>query len=159
MYSLLIFSKLRYNLLFPDLPVLKKFQDDFKRFIVTGGRLSDDEAFKRKNGFTVSDFLQIRRNCAQSLRRIADHIETVTRNTGIAKTASGLAVIGGILALPFTGGGSFTAVMGGVTGWDYPLLYALAITLVTVFVLFVGRKARLNVKKSKNLELVEAKYI
>ena len=116
--SFLIFSKLRYNLFFPDLPVLKKFQDDFKRFIVTGGRLSDDEAFKKKNGFTVSDFLQIRRNCAKSLRRIADHIETVTRNTGIAKTTSGLAVIGGILAFPFTGGGSLAAVVGGVTGWD-----------------------------------------
>ena len=89
----------------------------------------------------MSDFLQIRRNCAQSLRRIADHIETVTRNTGIAKTASGLAVIGGILALPFTGGGSFTAVMGGVTGWNYLLLYALAITLVTLLVFFAGRRA------------------
>lgn len=117
LYSFLIFSKLRYNLFFPDLTVLKKFQDDFKRFIVTGGRLSDDEAFKRKNGFTLSDFLQTRRNCAQSLRRIADHIETVTRNTGIAKTTSGLAVIGGILALPFTGGGSLAAFVGGVTGW------------------------------------------
>ena len=140
MISFFIFSKLRYNLFFPDLPVLKKFQDDFKRFIVTGGRLSDDEAFKKKNGFTVSDFLQIRRNCAKSLRRIADHIETVTRNTGIAKTTSGLAVIGGILALPFTGGGSFAAVVGGVTGWDYLLLYALTITLVTLCVVFVGRR-------------------
>lgn len=104
------------NLFFPDLPVLKKFQEDFERFIVTGGRLSDDEAFKRENGFTVSDFLQTRRDCAQSLRRIADHIETVTRNTGFARTTGGLAVIGGLLALPFTGGGSFGVVLSGMTG-------------------------------------------
>ena len=81
----------------------------------------DGEAFKRKNGFTVSDFLKIRRNCADSLRRIADHIEKVTCQTGIARTGGALAVIGSFFALPFTAGATLPLMLTAVAGWDYLL--------------------------------------
>lgn len=105
--------------------VLEKFQDDFKNVVFLCSVLSDDVAFKEKHGFSQTEYVQNRRDCAESLRSIANHIEKVTRDVGIAKTTggstaivSGAAVIGGILAAPFTAGASLALTIGGIAGWD-----------------------------------------
>ncbi|KAJ3266947.1 hypothetical protein HDU77_008292 [Chytriomyces hyalinus] len=85
--------------------------------------MADNEAFHSDFDFTMPEYLQLRYDSAKSLRVTADHIEDVVRGSGIARTAgggvaiaSGLAVIGGIVAAPFTLGMSLGLTIGGLTG-------------------------------------------
>ena len=105
----------------------------------------------------MSEFLQTRRNCAESLRRIAGHIEADTRNTGIVDTTRQVFVIGAYLGLVCADHVGIKAVMGGVTGWDY-LLLCLHYNSVCLFLVeghdayvyqIMCKKKRI---KSKNLE-------
>ena len=58
--------------------------------------------------------------CYSKLNELADHVEKVTFDTGIAKTtgggvgiAGGLCIVGGLIAAPFTAGLSLGLTIGG----------------------------------------------
>ena len=60
------------------------------------------------------------RKCHSQLRQLADHIEKVTFDTGVAKTtgggidiAGGLSAVGGLIFAPITGGLSLGLTIGG----------------------------------------------
>ena len=61
------------------------------------------------------------KRCGYKINKLANHIEKVAYDTGIARTtggglgiASGVMAIGGILAAPFTAGASLALTIGGV---------------------------------------------
>ena len=61
------------------------------------------------------------KRCGYKINKLANHIEKVAYDTGIARTtggglgiASGAMAIGGILAAPFTAGASLALTIGGV---------------------------------------------
>ena len=60
--------------------------------------------------------------CYSKLNELADHVEKVTFDTGIAKTtgggvgiAGGLCIVGGLIAAPFTAGLSLGLTIGGAS--------------------------------------------
>ena len=65
--------------------------------------------------------LLLGKRCGYKINKLANHIEKVAYDTGIARTtggglgiASGIIAIGGILAAPFTAGTSLALTVGGV---------------------------------------------
>ena len=87
------------------------------------GFISNDEVFKKEHGFSMTEYIGLRRSCSNEIRELADSIERVVRDTGIARTtggsvavASGAAALGGILLAPFTAGASLALTVGGIAG-------------------------------------------
>ena len=80
---------------------LRNFQEtlvDVTRLI---GFLSNDEVFKKEHGFSMTEYISLRRSCANQIREVASSIERVVRDTGIAKTTGGsVAVVSELLLLP-----------------------------------------------------------
>ena len=102
---------------------LRQFQETLLSVTRLLGFLSNDKIFKQQNGFSMPKYLDQRRSCADEMRDVADSIESVVRDTGIARTAggavgaaSGAAVLGGILLAPFTAGASLALTVGGIVG-------------------------------------------
>lgn len=106
-----------------DNKVLDEFKEAFISLTQLFGLMCDDEVFRKEYGFTMTEFLNLRHSCANKIHEVADNIERVVRDTGIAKTtggsvavASGAATIGGILLAPFTAGASLALTVGGIVG-------------------------------------------
>lgn len=131
---------------------LRKFKDTL--IAVTGifGFLSNDEVFEKEHGFSMKVYIGLRRSCANEIRGVADNIERVVRDTGIARAAggsvavvAGAAALGGVLLAPFTAGASLVLTVGGIVGG-----VAAAATTVTAAIIKdtkVNKKAK-EVKKS-----------
>lgn len=97
--------------------------EPFKVLLENTALLSEAAAMKREFGFTFDEFISQRRILARGIDEIATNIEEVVHNTGIARTTgggvgilSGAAIIGGILAAPFSGGLSLGLTIGGAAG-------------------------------------------
>ena len=102
---------------------LLEFKKTFLAVTQILGFISNDEIFKREHGFSMTEYINLRRSCANEIREVADRIERVVRDTGIARTtggsvavASGAAAIGGILLAPFTAGTSLALTVAGIAG-------------------------------------------
>ncbi|KAJ3068960.1 hypothetical protein HDU98_007938 [Podochytrium sp. JEL0797] len=62
--------------------------DQFKHHILEATGLiafMSDPAFKQQNGFSMTDYFDLRRSIADSIRETGNHIKMVVRDTGIAK--------------------------------------------------------------------------
>ncbi|CAE7515277.1 APOL3, partial [Symbiodinium sp. CCMP2456] len=82
--------------------------------------LTDDEALRLSCGFTVEELLAKRRLAGDLLRELAEHLDRVCRDTGIARTTGGgTAILGGVLGAaglvlaPVSGGTSMTLSLTG----------------------------------------------
>lgn len=102
---------------------LQEFKEHFLSITQLLGFLSNDDIFKKEHGFSMTEYISERRSCANSLHEVADSIEKVVHDTGIARTtggsvavASGAAALGGILLAPFTAGTSLALTVGGIVG-------------------------------------------
>ena len=100
---------------------LGEFQEVFLSLIELLGFISNDEIFKQKHGFSMTEYIALRRYCSKKIREVAGHIERVVRDTGIAKTTGGAAAVvsgasalGGLLLAPFTAGTSLVLTVGGI---------------------------------------------
>ena len=102
---------------------LKEFKETFLEVTQLLGFISHDKVFRQEHGFSMTDYVDERRSCSSNLREIADSVERVVRDTGIARTTggavgviSGAAAIGGLILAPFTAGISLFLTVGGVAG-------------------------------------------
>jgi len=82
--------------------------------------LTDEEALRQSCGFTVEELLAQRRLAASLLHELAEHLDRVCRDTGIARTTGGgTAILGGVLGAaglvlaPVSGGTSMTLSLTG----------------------------------------------
>ena len=110
--------------------------------------ISNDEIFKREHGFSMTEYTKMRRSCADEIREVADGIERVVRDTGIARTTgggvavvAGAAALGGILLAPFTASASLAFTVGGIAGG-----VASAATTLTAAII---KDAKVNEKAKK----------
>ena len=94
--------------------IFKDYQDDFKEVIFLCGLLSDDEAFRKTHGFSLEEYVIIRRTLTDSLRNITILIEEVLRKS--FNKIAGLSVLCGILAAPFIGIPALFGIAGGIIG-------------------------------------------
>lgn len=106
-----------------DDEALREFKETLLAVTQLLGFMSNDTVFKQEHGFSMSEYMHLRRSSATEIREVADNIERVVRDTGIARTTggsaavvSGLATFGGIIAAPFTAGASLALTVGGIAG-------------------------------------------
>ena len=106
-----------------DDEALQEFKEVFLSLTQLFGFITNDEIFKKEHGFSMTEYISLRRSCANEIREVADNIERVVRDTGIARTtggavavASGAATLGGIILAPFTAGASLALTVGGIAG-------------------------------------------
>ena len=108
-----------------DVPILSAEVEEFQSaFVETVSELaifSDDKLFEEKYGFTLSSYLKSKHELAKSLRETARQLKKVSKDTGIARIVggstgifSGLCVIGGIAAVPFSAGASLGLAAAGL---------------------------------------------
>jgi len=100
---------------------VEKFQENFRSVVDNTAYLLDDAKFKQDHGFSFAEYVTKGKRCGYKINKLANHIEKVAYDTGIARTtggglgiASGAMAIGGILAAPFTAGASLALTIGGV---------------------------------------------
>eukprot|EP00986_Skeletonema_menzelii_P014252 scaffold9210_cov80-Skeletonema_menzelii.AAC.5 len=93
---------------------LSNFDDTARDIAIFG----DDTLFEETYGFTMSRYLSNKRDLVISLRKAAEQLTKVSKDTGIAQTvggsvgiASGLAILGGLGASVFTGGASLALAL------------------------------------------------
>eukprot|EP00984_Skeletonema_dohrnii_P030630 scaffold22277_cov70-Skeletonema_dohrnii-CCMP3373.AAC.5 len=100
-----------------DGPILSAEVEEFQSALVeTVTELvifSDDKLFEEKYGFTLTSYLKSKRELSKSLRKSAKQLKKVSKDTGITRIVgggtgifSGICVLGGIAAAPFSGGAS-----------------------------------------------------
>ena len=106
-----------------DDEALREFKEALMAVTQLFGFLSNDDVFKKEHGFSMTEYIDLRRSCTNEIREVADSIERVVRDTGIARTtggsvavASGAATLGGLLLAPFTAGASLALTVGGIAG-------------------------------------------
>lgn len=98
-----------------DGPILSAEVEEFQSALVeTVTELvifSDDKLFEEKYGFTLTSYLKSKREPSKSLRKSAKQLKKVSKDTGITRIVgggtgifSGIWVLGGIAAAPFSGG-------------------------------------------------------
>ena len=108
-----------------DEPILstevKEFQSAFVETVTELAIFSDDKLFEEKYGFTLTSYLKSKRELAKSLRKAAKQLKKVSKDTGITRIVggstgiiSGLCVIGGIAAVPFSAGASLGLAAAGL---------------------------------------------
>ena len=108
-----------------DVPILsaevEEFQSAFVETVTELAIFSDDKLFEEKYGFTLSSYLKSKHELAKSLRETARQLKKVSKDTGIARIVggstgiiSGLCVIGGIAAIPFSAGASLGLAAAGL---------------------------------------------
>ena len=75
--------------------------------------LIDDNEMRAEHGFSMTDYIQRRRELSRDLRTMADELERKMREVGILKTTggatgilSGFLALGGIFLAPVTAGAS-----------------------------------------------------
>jgi len=108
-----------------DGPILSAEVEEFQSALVeTVTELvifSDDKLFEEKYGFTLTSYLKSKRELSKSLRKSAKQLKKVSKDTGITRIVgggtgifSGLCVLGGIAAAPFSGGASLALAASGL---------------------------------------------
>lgn len=85
--------------------------------------LGDDGEMRKQYKFSMNDYVKDRQSLSATLEDAAEKMDKVSRDTGIAKTtggsvniASGLAMLGGVVLAPFSGGASLALTVGGIAG-------------------------------------------
>eukprot|EP00984_Skeletonema_dohrnii_P031364 scaffold23709_cov86-Skeletonema_dohrnii-CCMP3373.AAC.7 len=85
--------------------------------------LGDDDEMRKHHGFSMTEYVMDRQALGDTFEAAAKQMDKVSYDTGIARTtgggvgiASGIAIIGGILAAPFSGGTSLALTLGGLSG-------------------------------------------
>ena len=103
------------------LRALARFQTTLGEAIQMLGLLNDPVSMKKAFGFTMEEYLSLQHDVSAALRMTAKHTEEVASDTSIAQVGggstgilSGLAIIGGILAAPFSAGVSLALTAVGV---------------------------------------------
>eukprot|EP00985_Skeletonema_marinoi_P023091 scaffold15104_cov158-Skeletonema_marinoi.AAC.1 len=108
-----------------DGPILSAEVEEFQSALVeTVTELvifSDDKLFEEKYGFTLTSYLKSKRELSKSLRKSAKQLKKVSKDTGITRIVgggtgifSGICVLGGIAAAPFSGGASLALAASGL---------------------------------------------
>mmetsp|Transcript_20317 Transcript_20317/g.34383 ORF Transcript_20317/g.34383 Transcript_20317/m.34383 type:complete len:332 (-) Transcript_20317:2783-3778(-) len=108
-----------------DGPILSAEVEEFQSALVeTVTELvifSDDTLFEEKYGFTLTSYLKRKRALSKSLRKSAKQLKKVSKDTGITRIVgggtgifSGICVLGGIAAVPFSGGASLALAASGL---------------------------------------------
>lgn len=100
----------------------------------------------------MTEYIGLRRSCANELREVADKIELVVKGTGLTRVvggsvgvASGASIIGGLILAPVTAGASLAFTVGGIAGG-----VAAAATTVPAAI-FKDVKLSKSAEKVKNL--------
>lgn len=102
---------------------LREFKEILLAVTQIFGLLINDRVFKIEYGFSMTEYVSLRHSCANEIRRVADSIKKVVKDTGITRTTggslavvSGAATLGGLILAPFTAGASLVLTVGGIAG-------------------------------------------
>jgi len=101
---------------------VEEFHQHFQELAEQIKYLFDHSKFKEDHGFSLAEYIAKGKQCAFDINLLANHIEKVAHDTGVAKTvgggleiASGVLAIGGIIAAPITAGTSLALTAGVIT--------------------------------------------